>query len=267
MHGHLVKLLNMKLKELIEDSLLDLECIIKNQQKEHLLGSKSHYFNIVYNRIGSSNRGNLHNQNSFPGVGQYNLSFNKSFGPQYSMRIKTKEPFIVQNNPGPGNYTPNYNIEHKNNEKYTMRPKTGQCKDKTKVPGPGQYTIRNEKEMEKPSYIFSKDKKLKAEQTSAVLNPGPGNYQIENNDPTQQLSPKFSFGKEDRSNNPQSSFGNRAKTPGPGQYHVAGVLGSNAPKISISFVKPSMSQNHLGPGPGQYSYSKDPTMHKAPHIK
>lgn len=183
------------------------------------------------------------------------------------MRVKTKEVFVVQNNPGPGNYTPNYNIEHKSNEKYTMRPKTGECKDRTKVPGPGQYTIRTEKDMNKPSYKFSKDKKLKGEQSTALLSPGPGNYQIDNNDPTQQIAPKFSFGKEDRSNNPQNSSMVRAKTPGPGQYQIAGELGSNAPKISISFVKPSMSVNSHTPGPGQYSSSKDPTMHKAPQIK
>ena len=183
------------------------------------------------------------------------------------MRPKTNEAYIIPYSPGPGNYNPNYNIEHKTGEKYSMRPKTSVIKSNQNVPGPGQYSIRNDKsDLKKPTYVFGKENRLKPNNSSSILNPGPGNYTIINNDPTQIKAPLFSFGKEDRGN--KSEAINRAKTPGPGQYSLNNKnLGSGGPKISMSFNRPSTSvYKGSNPGPGQYSINSS-NMNKAPSYK
>lgn len=218
-------------------------------------------------KIGTSERSNIKNQIYVPGVGQYNLDKNSSNGPKYTIRPKTKELTNSTICPGPGNYNPNFNIEHKSSERYTLRPKTGEVKSNKIVPGPGQYTIRNDKsDMKQPSYIFGKDKKNQLENNTSKLTPGPGNYNIDSYNSSLAQPPKYTFGKEDRAAQ-NSSMNSRAKTPGPGQYKTEGVLGQNAPKISMSFCKPSSNNKNTTPGPGNYSISDDLTTNKAPQVK
>ena len=63
--------------------------------------------------------------------------------------------------------------------------------------GPGNYNIRNEKELQVPSYKIDHDKKRGLEYDNARYVPGPGNYEY-NADILHEKHPKFSFGKETR---------------------------------------------------------------------
>ena len=47
------------------------------------------------------------------------------------------------------------------------------------TPGPGNYNIRNEKELQVPSYKFGHDKKRGLEYDNARYVPGPGNYEYD----------------------------------------------------------------------------------------
>jgi hypothetical protein len=167
------------------------------------------------------------------------------------------------NSPGPGNYTPNFDIQYKGKEKYTMRPKTADLKANMNNPGPGQYSIRNDKsDLKQPSYVFGKDNKFKPNNSASEF-PGPGNYSSNINSVSIQ-QPKFSFGKELRGQN--SEFKARVKTPGPGQYDQKESFGTG-PKISMSFNRPTTSKSKSEtPGPGMYSLNQK-NMISAPQYK
>lgn len=229
-----------------------------------LLGGK---FLLTYFRIGSGPRSEINNNKALvPGVGQYSIDRTFNIGPKYSMRPRTHNIDTTTCSPGPGNYTPNFNIEHRSTEKFTMRPKTGNpTGSKGLNPGPGQYQIRTNKDLQTSTYVFGKEKKIKEEEGTFKYTPGPGNYNIEEMNGTQCAAPKFSFGKEDRQ---KSASQMRPKTPGPGQYNTNSLLGNNAPKISMSFVRPEigMGTNKYTPGPGQYSLTSS-NMNKAPQYK
>lgn len=185
--------------------------------------------------------------------------------PKYTMRSRTYyNDNKSGNSPGPGNYTPNFDIQFRGKEKFTMRPKTADLKGNMNNPGPGQYSIRNDKsDLKQPSYIFGKDTKFKPNNSGIASFPGPGNYSSNNNSVSIQ-QPKFSFGKEMRGQN--SEMQTRAKTPGPGQYDQKQTFG-NGPKISMSFVRPLTSNNKTEtPGPGMYSLSTK-NMISAPQYK
>jgi hypothetical protein len=253
---------------------LDQECIliVSTIRTNLLYGSKLLIciIHMIISRIGTAERSQMNNSKiSVPGVGQYSLdrSFNK--GPKYTMRPKTKDIYPTSDSPGPGNYTPNYNIEHKSTEKYTMRPKTGEIKSYKQVPGPGQYQIRNDKaDLKQPSFVFGTEKKNKLPNTTNIYNPGPGAYGIDNDVPSKTNAPMFSFGKEDRATSAAPGGRERAKTPGPGQYSSnAKVLGTGGPKISMSFSRPTTSiYKSDTPGPGQYTSSMN-NMNKPPGVK
>ena len=206
-------------------------------------------------RIGTSVRDSSEPRKNVPGVGNYNISTNLGTGgaPKYSMRPKTgiDESKMWKNTPGPGNYNPSFNQSLRGSEKFTMRPKTSNSSKSTlNVPGPGQYTVRIDKDMEKPSYRFGKDKKCQNPNFTNLKNPGPGNYSLRE-DLADSTAPKFSFGKELRAD--ESS--RRPKTPGPGQYSYNNSIGTTGPKISMSFVKPDMNlaTKKTVPGVGQYN--------------
>ena len=219
--------------------------------------------------MGTATRGNILSSSRAgnPGVGQYNLNTTLNTGPKYTLRPKTNEAYKIPYSPGPGNYNPNYNIEYKTAEKYSMRPKTSVNKSNNLGPGPGQYSIRNDKnDLKKPTYVFGKENRLNPDNSSSITNPGPGNYSIFNNDPTQSKAPKFTFSKDERCNN--STYNNRCKTPGPGQYNINDkALGTGCPKISMSFNRPTTSvYKSNNPGPGQYSINRN-DMNSAPSYK
>lgn len=186
------------------------------------------------------------------------------------MRPKTKDPYAVPYSPGPGNYNPNYNIEHRSPEKYTMRPKTGEIKSNKIVPGPGQYQIRNDKtDMKQPSFVFGTEKRDKLPNNTNLHNPGPGQYGYADDNAAKTSPPKFSFGKELRGDSAAPGGRSRAKTPGPGQYTTQNnkALGTGGPKISMSFSRPTTSiYKSDTPGPGQYT-SQNAIYNKAPTYK
>ena len=145
-----------------------------------------------------------------------------------------------------------------------MRIRPDSMKDlKKHVPGPGQYNVREDKDMQKPSYRFGKDQKIKDPNFTYMKNPGPGNYEFVEDLKT-STAPKFSFGKEMRGDD------KRPNTPGPGQYNYKNSIGETGPKISMSFVRPMTatgSKDKLSvPGVGQYTLNMN-THTKAPQFK
>ena len=86
-----------------------------------------------------------------PGPGQYNsLSFIGK-APKYS--IASKSPVDHNKNmitPGPGVYSPNFNILYKNFScSMSSRPNTSKSEV---TPGPGNYNVRTDRSMQVPSY-------------------------------------------------------------------------------------------------------------------
>jgi len=197
-------------------------------------------------RIGSAIRGNK-NLNNNPGPGQYDIP-NKVFnGPKYSMATKAGgfDPTKTSFAPGPGQY----NASTKNrpsSAKYTMRAKTYE-KNKDITPGPGNYNLRNDKELNVPSYKFGNDKKRGLENVNSRYVPGPGNYEY-NADILHEKNPKFSFGRELRGD------AKTYHTPGPGQYEYKKYIGNEAPKITMSAkYRSAEGDTKYVPGPGQYN--------------
>lgn len=165
-------------------------------------------------------------------------------------------------NPGPGQYAPNYNVEHPYTEKFTMRPKTALLKPTENNPGPGQYSI--DRDLKSKTYVFGKDQKCKPLNSEVIFNPGPDHYNV-NDSSINPNHPKFSFGKEMKGN---ESMSKRPKTPGPGQYNFNEMFGKG-PKYSMSFVKPDLyKKKETIPGPGQYDkIDTNKILEKAPQYR
>ena len=80
--------------------------------------------------------------------------------------------------------------------------------------------------------------------------PGPGQYNLEKGND----KPKYSFGKDDRS---QSTID---EVPGPGQYPYKSSVGEG-PKISIAdklYYDPNSKERKHMPGPGEYNLKSEP---------
>lgn len=172
-----------------------------------------------------------------------------SFGnaPKYSMRPKTGTGFYPANNnqPGPGNYNPDY--KKSNDFKYTMRIRPNSAASLMNNPGPGAYNLRkiDSDLLKTHSYKFGTETKHKEPNFTYIKSPGPGNYDYDRAKVT-SAAPKFSFGKELRGDN------SRARTPGPGQYEAKKIMGNDGPKIGMSFHRPLSQMGNKNPGPGTY---------------
>ena len=166
--------------------------------------------------IGTGNRGELaEGDKNIPGVGTYDLKMAPK-GPYYSVTGKGSMTSDVKDNgvPGSNAYLPN-------------------LKDLRQAPA-YSFTHAQTGEQIDPS----------------KLSPGPGQYNLEKDND----KPKYSFGREDRS---QSTID---EVPGPGQYPYKSSVGEGA-KITIGEklpFDPTAKEQKYMPGPGQYNVRSGP---------
>ena len=166
-------------------------------------------------KIGTGNRSDLADgDKNIPGVGTYELE-SKGKGPYYSITGKGNMNDIKDNGvPGANKYLPNLNDLRKAPAYSFTHAPIGENIDPTKQP------------------------------------PGPGQYNLEKGND----KPKYSFGKDDRS---QSTID---EVPGPGQYPYKSSVGEG-PKISIAdklYYDPNSKERKHMPGPGEYNLKSEP---------
>jgi len=134
--------------------------------------------------FGSAKRGDLSNNQNYPGPGQYDISKKyKIYSPKKNINYGPNRYAYFFDNPGPGQYNINY-INLRNFPSWKIG---SSCRD--------DISNKNNNNM-----------------------PGPGSYDIDKKNI--KTGPKYSFGpglSVELSNN---SYGNYSPSPGPGQYHI-----------------------------------------------
>jgi hypothetical protein len=104
--------------------------------------------------MGSEQRSKSAAKLDMPGPGAYNPGSAIGKGPKYSMSSKSGQLDMAKGavSPGPGNYTPKFNVMYKSLS-YSMssRPNSGKVDS---VPGPGNYNVRTDRSMKVPTYKY-----------------------------------------------------------------------------------------------------------------
>ncbi len=193
-------------------------------------------------KIGTGNRTDLADgDKNIPGVGSYELE-PKSKGPYYSITGKGNMNEVKDNGvPGANKYLPNLSDLRKAPAYTFTHAPIGENIDPTKLP-PGPGQYNLEKDNDKPKYSFGKDDRS---QSTVDEVPGPGQYPIKS---TVGEGPKITIA--DKLNYDPNSK-EQKQMPGPGEYIIKS--GPNGPFYSIgTSQRQEMVKKKDSPGPADY---------------
>ena len=113
---------------------------------------------MIILRIGTEKRTGSKIDSAIPGPGQYNSTLTTlGSATKYTFRLKTQSQMDLTKfscSPGPGNYTPNFDVNFLKQPSFSMRIRPNTARSESNVPGPGQYALRKEKDFDVPSYRY-----------------------------------------------------------------------------------------------------------------
>jgi len=183
------------------------------------------------------------------------------------MGIKTNQSAIVGNmdNPGPGNYQPDYVLARESHTKVGFGTDTRGRGGKNLNPGPGAYDAKKNQTKEPAKWVFGTEEKIRDVKTSNKAAPGPGNYDYKSLFDT---NVEKNMGTSLASRRPQSAM-SWQKNPGPGEYNPRAGGRPKTPSYKIGtenrFCGLSNNESKMVPAPGAYDNIYD-SNHKGQNI-